>query len=423
MAVMELGATLLGAKITKMYARRGGLQLVRLGAAADFTCSRCGQMKTARLVAARENELFCNGCYGHLAAQTRSHSDVPQADQPSVAFSAVSAAGEAGPLPPEAEDLSRIRVQQPDGGLPYSVANDGPSLQWKFHVRADYLLHGTCPVPAEMASRASQTSLDITFVHVASHHNRVLDQQQGAKLQRGRRRALLTGISWQTFVLPGTRISARWDRWKKLRFAYSSLGQPVVVAGTVVRYAYDPRIMTRDLAVFDAHVDAVEELVLITLRELGYLDERGRALLPELALVRNTVERGRPEQQSTQRIRGAIERLLSREILTWEEGSLGSGGMLNYPSRQGERPVHLLCYAPTLRVAEHADLRVADGNATYNTSAHRVAGHLMHIGHLGKEASAEAQAAYRHDHQRAGLAGPHDLPRGYTYVREHERGI
>lgn len=59
----------------------------------------------------------------------------------------------------------------------------------------------------------------------------------------------------------------------------------------------------------------------------------------------------------------------------------------------------------------------------YSAGAHRVAGHLMRIGHLGKGASAEAKAAYREDHKRAGLAGSHELPRGFTYVREHERGI
>ncbi|GAA3498888.1 hypothetical protein GCM10019016_059910 [Streptomyces prasinosporus] len=52
-----------------------------------------------------------------------------------------------------------------------------------------------------------------------------------------------------------------------------------------------------------------------------------------------------------------------------------------------------------------------------------MAGHLMRIGHLGKEASPEARAAYREDHRRAELAGPHELPRGFTYVREHERGM
>jgi hypothetical protein len=47
----------------------------------------------------------------------------------------------------------------------------------------------------------------------------------------------------------------------------------------------------------------------------------------------------------------------------------------------------------------------------------------MRIGHPGEEASPEARAAHREDHKRAGLAGPHELPRGFTYVREHGRGM
>lgn len=81
------------------------------------------------------------------------------------------------------------------------------------------------------------------------------------------------------------------------------------------------------------------------------------------------------------------------------------------------------CYAPVLREADREDLRHAEPEVAYSLAAHRVAGHLMRIGHLGKAASAEARAAYRDDHQRAGLAGPHELPRGFTYVREHERGF
>ena len=204
----------------------------------------------------------------------------------------------------------------------------------------------------------------------------------------------------------------RWDTWKKLRFAYTPLDEPVVFGGTVVRYAYDPRVMTRDLAAFDARVDRVEELVLITLRELGYLDETGRALLPQEALIWNTVERGRSERPSTGKIRRAIERLLSRRILTWAQGSFNRAGMLHYPARHGEKEVPLLCYAPVLRVAEREDLQDVVADPAYGASAHRVAGHLMRIGHLGKEASAEAKRAYRDDHKRAGLAGPHELPRG-----------
>ncbi|GAA1426823.1 hypothetical protein GCM10009601_36770 [Streptomyces thermospinosisporus] len=102
---------------------------------------------------------------------------------------------------------------------------------------------------------------------------------------------------------------------------------------------------------------------------------------------------------------------------------MNRAGMLRYPARSGERPVALLCYTPVLREANREDLRHAEPEVAYGVAAHRVAGHLMRIGHLGKEASAEARAAYREDHQRAGLAGPHELPRGFTYVREHERGF
>lgn len=422
---MNVGGTLLGEEITKRYPRRGNLQLVRLAAAASFTCSLCGRAKTASLVAVQANALLCNGCYGRLMADLPSHDHNPlgRADQPSLNSEPASTGREVEPPAAGAEGVTRIRVEEPDGGLPHSVVDTGLTLQWTFHLRAEHLVNGTCPVPAEMASRASQASLDIAFVHVARHHSRALGEQQTVKLQRHSKQLLLTGISWQSVILPGTRVSARWDRWKKLRLAYTSLGRPVVVAGTMVRYAYDPRIMTRDLAAFGEHVDGAEELILITLRELGYLDEQGCALLPDQALIRNTIERQAPEQPSKKEILGAIERLLSRGILTWQQGSLGQDGMLHYPTRHGEKPVQLLCYAPTLRVAEREDLRAVDGHGMYSASAHRVAGHLMRIGHLGKGASAEARAAYRQDHQRAGLAGPHELPRGYTYVREHERGM
>ncbi|KUN85532.1 hypothetical protein AQJ66_13570 [Streptomyces bungoensis] len=288
-------------------------------------------------------------------------------------------------------------------------------------MRAEHLLHGTCPVPADMADRAApHEPLDLTFLR-GRHRIRILDEQKNVRLRVRGGKAQLTGLTWQPFVLPGTRVSVGWDLWRKLRLAYTPLDGPVVFGGTVVRYAYDPKIMTRELAAFDARVDRVEELVLIALRELGYLDEKGRALLPQEALIRNTIERAQSERPARRKIDGAIERLLSRGILTWEQGSINAAAMLHYPARRGETPVPLLCYAPTLRDAEREDLR-DDPGAGHGTSAHRVAGHLMRIGHLGKEASKEAKAAYREDHARAGLAGPHEIPRGFTYVREHERG-
>ncbi|WP_030740348.1 hypothetical protein [Streptomyces sp. NRRL S-31] len=171
-----------------------------------------------------------------------------------------------------------------------------------------------------------------------------------------------------------------------------------------------PELADRDLAAADIRADSAEGLLLITLRELGYLDEDGRALLPWPALVRGTAERASladragAGEASPPRIEDAIRRLLARGLLTWETR------------------VELLCHTPTVQEAEPEEPATASAHAPGAPSAHRVAGHLMRIGHLGKEAGPEARAAYRDDHRRAGLAGPHELPHGYTYVREHERG-
>ncbi|MEV5181333.1 hypothetical protein AB0K88_16380 [Streptomyces werraensis] len=413
---MNVGEKLLGKRIVKVRPPRGDMQLVRLESVASFTCSRCAGEKTARLVAVRGDTLLCNGCYGRLGASA------VEGSGPATASISTSAGPDRESSPVRTEDLTQVVVEELDSGLPHSVVNTGLTVEWKFHVRAEHLLHGTCPVPTEMAVRAApQEPLDLKFLR-GRHRIGILDQQKGIKLRTEGDWPLLTGLTWQPFVLPGTRVSARWDTWRELRLAYTPLDRPVVFGGTVVRYAYEPKIMTRELAAFDARVDRVEELVLIALRELGYLDKEGRALLPRQALLRNTSERAQSERPPVKKIEGAIDRLLSRGLLTWEEGGVNRAGMLHYPARRGDTPVPLLCYTPTLREAEREELRDDEG-ASYSMSAHRVAGHLMRIGHLGKEASPEARAAYREDHKRAGLAGPHELPRGFTYVREHERGV
>ncbi|MGC9409962.1 hypothetical protein [Streptomyces sp. DZ1-3] len=407
----------------KTYEVREDRQLVRLEAVTSFPCAGCARTKKARVVAVRGGDLFCNGCHGRMGASEPSdRARRSTGRSPASAASASSAVGtQASDV--RAEDPVRVMVEELDSGLPHSVVNTGLTVEWKFHVRAEHLLHGTCPVPSDMADRAApQEPLDLTFLR-GRHRIGVLDEQKGARLRVTGGETLLTGLTWPSFALPGTRVSVRWDTWRKLRLAFTPLDKPVVFGGTVVRYVYDPRIMTRELAAFDARVDRVEELVLVALRELGYLDEQGRALLPREALIRNTIERAQTERPATRKIHGAVDRLLSRSVLIWEQGSVNRAGMLHYPARRGERPIALLCYAPVLREASREELRNTDAGSVYSAGAHRVAGHLMRIGHLGKGASAEARAAYREDHKKAGLAGPHELPRGFTYVREHERGI
>lgn len=61
--------TTLPADIAKAMPARGPLQQYRLVAAAAFTCVRCGNAKTSKLVTVvdkNDANLLCNGCYGRL---------------------------------------------------------------------------------------------------------------------------------------------------------------------------------------------------------------------------------------------------------------------------------------------------------------------------------------------------------------------
>jgi hypothetical protein len=416
---MKSDGMLLGEKITKRYPRRGSVQLVRLGSAAQFTCSRCRGTKTARLVAVDGETLYCNGCYRRLGTEPITvRQALPQAP------------GErrAAPPPPaptatRAWNPARTVVRQRDWGLPFGVSDSGRVVEWSVTVRAEHLSRGTCPVPVEAAPRILGKPLNVAFLQ-RGRRSGAFDYQSGALLRQSGDRPVLTGVRWHSSILPGTRVRIRWTEQtgSRLTVTCTALRKAVVVAGTVCLYEYDPRVMTRDLAAADIQADRSEELVLITLRELGYLDEQGRALLPRPALVRNVGEHAGQRPVPVQETEAAIERLLSRALLTWEKGSVGRNGELTYPARFGESLVDLLCYAPRVRDVKEQDIRVVEGQGARAADAHRVAGHLMRIGHLGKEASPEAAAAYVHDRKRAGLAGPHRLPRGYTYVREHERG-
>ena len=68
--------------VVKEYPRRGPWKLYRLASSTSFTCNRCRQHKTAKLVATRHNKwhaLWCNACYGLLLSK---HSQSPQPQVP-----------------------------------------------------------------------------------------------------------------------------------------------------------------------------------------------------------------------------------------------------------------------------------------------------------------------------------------------------
>ncbi|MEU1692529.1 hypothetical protein [Streptomyces hirsutus] len=168
----------------------------------------------------------------------------------------------------------------------------------------------------------------------------------------------------------------------------------------------------------------MDELVLQTIRKLGYLDEAGRVLLPMANLISNVRRQRGPQQPySSETVRATANRLLKQQRLTWATGSCALDGILDYPARPGERKIRLVCYTPFVlpqRESKPGQQRVV--HLPSGPSQHGVTGHLMKIEHLGKEANDTARSAYSDAHRKAGLAGSHTLPKGHTYVRPHQRG-
>ncbi|MFC9543218.1 hypothetical protein ACFTXK_01005 [Streptomyces sp. NPDC056956] len=243
------------------------------------------------------------------------------------------------------------------------------------------------------------------------------------------------GIQWpRSEIITGTRVTAEVDGSGRLHLSLTPLPQPVFIARRRFDYEYDPQIVVRELPLPPVRPQAgkattsaltpLENAVLQTIRKLGYLDEEGRALLPMANLLNNLREQqGTGQAHSSEAVRAATSRLLSQRRLTWATGSCGPDGLLNHPARPGERKVRLVCYTPFVlprRKDTPGQWRVV--HLPSGTSQHGVAGHLMKIEHLGKEASDAARSAYAEAHRKAGLAGSHTLPEGHTYVRPHQRG-
>ncbi|MGX1542697.1 hypothetical protein [Streptomyces adustus] len=413
------GQVRFGAEIKTTYPPRGDLQQYRLEASTTFTCARCRERKVAKLVATSAgapDEVICNGCYGRLVsnstAQRAPEDSEPKADDalPDIAPDALNGKS----------DLLHI-ADDHELGLHHGLSISDRGVEWAFQLRQENLVSEWCPIPPFMASKSSGRVLELSIWRTGNT-SRPMGDRQSVRSDMGDDHCRLANVTWPVDVLPGTRVTARWDRWKNVRFSLTPLIPPVVVEGRLVRYEYDPRIMTRDSVLWDSSGRDVKGVLLLTVQRLGLLDHLGRAMLPEAALLRNAAAHSTTPLPPEHTLRTAIKLLIQRGDLTVERGSSSVGGYLRHPARPGEHEVELLCYTPQRRKAEQEDLRRAEATGQYSVRPHDVTGHLMYIRHLGREASEEARAAYRKDHSEAGLVGPHEIPQGYTYVRPHRRG-
>ncbi|MFZ4207369.1 hypothetical protein ACOZE4_21375 [Streptomyces griseoincarnatus] len=393
--------------------------LQQYSAPVSFPCHQCQRAVTDSVVAIKTTSSgrrlpHCTDCHRRKVTTTldaRDQHSVFDATAPELDGKESKAAED-----PEPE----IVIQQADPGRPHDVVQTESGLRWTFVLRQHHLDHGYCPLPAQAVRR--MRTVKVVHLDYGRAFPTVLSATLGKKITGNR----LRGMGWpQTQVMPGLRITADLGR-TRLRLSLTPLERPVHVARRKFLHDYDPRVIARELPAITQPdrkgvTSSLELLVQETIRKLGYLDEEGRALLPMPNLVSNVRSHRGSQDWSGEAVRAAVDGLIRRQRLRWATGSCAADGILNYPARPGERTVRLVCYTPfVVPVRKQEQLRVV--HLPSAASRHGVAGHLMKIGHLGKQPSDEARAAYSEAHRKAGLTGSHKLPKGHTYVRPHKRG-
>lgn len=300
-------------------------------------------------------------------------------------------------------------------------------ISWTVPLRASHIDTGVLTLPVPAARALISDGRDGTRMRLLLAHDGyeldILDTQQVAFVELHQQPAMLTGVSWPMEFFPGIQLTVTWPRnTATLRITSTLLDMPATIDGELeIEHCYDPRIVTRDA--LDRSSGPAEatlaQRIMKAVRRLGLVDADGIARLARDELPQTVY--GSRTAQTEQALVPIVTQLLERGSLTTEAGSRCIDGTLSYPARPGEPAVELVCYIPQVVTGPLRPRRFQRLEAHF-VSTHLVSGFLRRIDHLGYSASPQARAAYREYRARHGLAGPAELPEGWTFVRPHERG-
>lgn len=326
-----------------------------------------------------------------------------------------------------ASDPTVLLGADADLGQPYGLNVKDDQITWSQPLTAQHLAEGWVPMPGHAGGVIDVLARFADKIRLRVHHDglalKAVPGPQRVQLQTALRGWRLSDISWPGNLTPGTLLRCTWRRGsEELRFATKSLRLPISADGNWLTHEYDLRVLTRDgLGVTAPDGLSQRQLVIRTLRGLGYLDEHGRALLAKEDLVRNVLDdvMARRWKTTVQEVEGAVQNLLGNGRLTKVQGSRNRVGHLRYPPRAGEPKVDLLCWTPSAPRPHHAEPKGEGGLPEHLLGRHGVRGHLRKI---DGDASPEAVDAFRRDYDLTRLVGSTVLPAGMTYVRRHERG-
>jgi len=320
-------------------------------------------------------------------------------------------------------------------------------VSWAQPLRLSHQLDGRLPLPqpvvGKMRMSGGAPTLRLLLTHDGYELSRTQGQQNTATELFGPR-PQLGGIDWPLEFFPGIILTCTWPRGGGVVRATSTrLDAPVTVDGMEIEHRYDPSILTRDTAPGEGRRNVgtpvggstgpagtltLPQRVLRAVRRLGRLDRDGRAVLAHSSLTAAVYGAGTEADSRAADADLALDEVLERLVrdgdLMLDVASIDSSRHLQYPAVPGVQPVDVIVYTPQIVVDRPYAPRVPAQHSLDPRFLRmtEVGGHLRSIGHLGWKASAAAQAAYRDDKRRFGLAGPPELPSGYTYVSPFTRG-
>jgi hypothetical protein len=296
-------------------------------------------------------------------------------------------------------------------------------ISWTVALRVAHIDAGLLTLPQPAAHVLISDRRDGTRMRLLLNHDGyqldVTDATQMATADLHSSPAVLTGVSWPMDYFPGILLTVTWPRnTPTLRITSTLLDMPVTIDDELdIEHRYDPRIVTRDALDRTGSTSAtLAQRILRAVRRLGLLDPDGVARLAHDQLTQEVYGSG--SGQTEQALDTAVAQLLERGALTQDTGSRTADGIA-FPAVAGQPIVPLLCYTPTVVTGPPRPRRFQRLDARF-VSSHLVAGFLRRI--PGQSASPHARASYREYRARHGLAGPAELPEGWTFVRPHERG-
>ena len=299
-------------------------------------------------------------------------------------------------------------------------------ISWTVALRAAHVDAGLLTLPQPAAHVLISDRRDGTRMRLLLNHDGyqldVTEATQMATANLHSSPAVLAGVSWPMDYFPGILLTVTWPRnTPTLRITSTLLDMPVTIDDELdIEHRYDPRIVTRDALDRTGSTSAtLAQRILRAVRRLGLLDLDGNARLARDQLTQE-VYGSSSSEQTEQALDSAVAQLLERGVVTQDTGSRTADGIA-FPAVAGRPIVPLLCYTPTVVTGPPRPRRFQRLDARF-VSTHVVAGFLRRIDHLGHSPSPHARAAYREYRAQHGLAGPVELPEGWTFVRPHERG-